>query len=54
LSIKTEKENRKEGQSSFRLRLNAFNTCEPELLPDWQALPLEQAIPLNLNENLKD
>ena len=28
-----------------------FKTCDPTLLPDWQALPLEHAIPLKSKLN---
>ena len=40
-----ENENRKEGQSFMGARWIAFKTCEPDPVPDWHALPLEQAIP---------
>ena len=39
-----ENENRREGQSFMGTRWMAFKTCEPDPLPDWHALPLEQAI----------
>jgi hypothetical protein len=49
LSLNEEKENLKDGLFLISLGTTNFNTCDPLSLPDWQALPFEQAIPFKSN-----
>ena len=53
LLLYLENENLNDGFSKSDLVNIEFKTCDPVLLPDWQALPLEHAIPFKSKLNSK-